>query len=122
MFCMRLVHLMLCFIVLLAVSCRRTPSNERPKDSHSYSNPELVRVRHVDLDLEAFFDQKTLRGTAVLELERAKDGESAPLILDTRDLRIEGVEGSLDGTDWSPVKFEAGAMDPILGAPLTIHL
>ncbi|HSB14925.1 MAG TPA: M1 family metallopeptidase [Bryobacteraceae bacterium] len=119
---MRLVHLMLCFIVLLAVSCRRTPSNERPKDSHSYSNPELVRVRHVDLDLEAFFDQKTLRGTAVLELERAKDGESAPLILDTRDLRIEGVEGSLDGTDWSPVKFEAGAMDPILGAPLTIHL
>src|ERR1044071_241051 len=65
------------FILILVIfamtnqqsSFPQTLSAER-KDYHSYSNPEQVKVRHVDLDWDVLFDQKILKGTAVLSLER----------------------------------------------------
>lgn len=84
------------------------------RDHHSYSNPEQVRVTHVELDLEVDFAKKTLRGTARLTLgEHSADS----LVLDTRDLRIERVE--VAGQE---APFTVGAADPILGAPLTVAL
>ncbi|HEU5239861.1 MAG TPA: hypothetical protein VFU37_22200, partial [Pyrinomonadaceae bacterium] len=90
------------------------------QDYHSYANPSAVRVRHVDLDWDVLFDQKVLKGTAVLTVERISQTE--PLILDTRDLKIDKVETSVDGTSYSPATFTIGASDKILGAPLTIPL
>jgi len=78
-------------------------------DVHSYSSPEQVRVRHLDLDLTVHFDRKTLEGSCAVHFERMTDGD---LVLDTRDLTIH----SVDRAD----RFELGPVDPVLGAPLRI--
>jgi aminopeptidase N len=80
-------------------------------DIHSYSNPSVSRVRHVELDLAVSFSEKKLRGAATLALEPA----GKTLILDTRDLVIQRVNGASAG-------FAVGARDQFLGSPLTIGL
>src|SRR6516164_2316167 len=80
-------------------------------DIHSWSRPDEVRVRHLELDLDVDFAQKMLAGSATLRFDAASRPE---LILDTRDLLIHGVDNALG--------FELGSPDPILGAPLRIRL
>ena len=80
-------------------------------DIHSWSRPDEVRVRHLELDLDVDFDRKILRGSAVLRFDAAAHAE---LVLDTRDLAIHSVENALG--------FALGTRDPILGAPLRIGL
>ena len=80
-------------------------------DPHSYSNPAVSRLRHLELDLAVSFSERVLRGTATLTLEPA----GTTLILDTRDLQILKVNGSETG-------FTLGPRDPILGSALTITL
>jgi len=84
-----------------------------PKDIHSYAQPQIARVKHVDLDLKADFTAKTLSGTATLDVT-AEPG-ATQIILDTRNLDIKAVRGP-DG----PLQYLLGAADPILGQPLTI--
>lgn len=83
-------------------------------DPHSYSNPELVRVRHIELDLEVCFDRRIIQATATLHFAAVQTRE---LVLDTRGLRIEKVEGP-DGSR----PFDLGAEDPVLGSALRIAL
>jgi leukotriene-A4 hydrolase len=97
-----------------------TTRTDAARDVHSYSLPELIRVRHVDLDLDVIFDRKVLKGTSTLTLERLAPSDS--LKLDTRDLRILGAETSNDGTSYSKTRFTLGEYDKILGTPLTIDL
>lgn len=92
------------------------------EDFHSYSNPQTVKVRHVDLDWNVLFDKKMLQGTATLTIERPLKKGNAPLILDTRDLQIAKVETSKNGKTYKPTEFQVGENDKILGAPLTIQL
>lgn len=92
------------------------------QDFHSYANPADVRVRHIDLDWDVLFDQKILKGTALLTVERVSQNKQAPLILDTRNLNIEKTETSANGLNYSPSAFTVGSQDKILGAPLTIPL
>lgn len=92
------------------------------QDFHSYANPGDVRVRHVDLDLQVLFDQKVLKGIAVLSIERVSQNTQAPLILDTRNLNIAKVETSPDGVTYIPSTFNIASLDKILGAALTIQL
>jgi leukotriene A-4 hydrolase/aminopeptidase len=92
-----------------------------PPDTHSYSRPDQVRVRHVDLDLTVDFDRQRLSGSATLAVERKKD-ETRPLVLDSRKLHIESVETSVDGKDFQPGRFEVGKEDEILGSPVTVTL
>jgi leukotriene A-4 hydrolase/aminopeptidase len=96
-----------------------------PRDQHSHANPEQIRVRHVDLDLEVLFERKLLRGVATLTVERtATDpaGRRQPLVLDSRKLRVTKVESSADGAAFQEVRFEVGREDPVLGAALTVHV
>ncbi len=94
------------------------------QDIHSFSNPQQTRVTHVDLDWDVLFDQKILRGTATLTVERNPPitERLGTLILDTRDLKIEKVETSTSGNNFSAAQFKLGAADKILGAPLTITM
>src|SRR6185369_16810222 len=86
------------------------------QDYHWYSNPAAVRVRHVDLDWNVVFEQKTLKGSAKLTVERISQDQ--PLILDTRDLKIDKVETSADGARYEADTFKLGDSDKFLGAPL----
>jgi leukotriene-A4 hydrolase len=92
------------------------------KDVHSYSNPQEIRVRRLDLDLTVDFPAKVLRGTATLGFERLAQGSRAPLVLDTRALVISKVEASGDGKTFTETQFALGPTDAVLGAPLTIQL
>lgn len=92
------------------------------RDVHSYSEPDVIRVQHVDLELRALFEKRTLEGTVTLQLLRNAQYPVAPLILDTRGLKIHGVEASSPAGSYEPVDYEIGPSEPILGAPLTIEL
>jgi leukotriene-A4 hydrolase len=109
-------RLLFCFCLIITVGS----SIVSAQDFHSYANPSAVRVRHLDLDWDVLFDQKILKGTALLTIERISRTE--PLVLDTRELNIEKVETSSDGVHFSPGTFTLGSSDKILGAPLTIRL
>jgi len=135
---MKVARPLVCFIILLGLfvmPCRNSSSDDAKglwladataktndaRDAHSYSNPEQIRVRHVDLNLEVMFDRKVLKGASTLTIERAQAGADT-LKLDTRDLKIIKAEASTDGTDFAPAQFTLGAADKILGAPLTVQL
>jgi leukotriene-A4 hydrolase len=90
-----------------------------PRDVHSYANPDRVRVRHADLDLDIRFDRRILEGSVTLSFER-RDPGPATLDLDTRGLVIASVEAP-EGSGWKPIPFELGPPDPILGAKLSIE-
>src|ERR1051325_7822788 len=109
-----MIHRLL-FIVVTFVTLVITVNAQ---DYHSYANPSAVRVRHVDLDWDVLFDQKILKGSATLTIERISQTE--PLILDTRELKIDKVETSVDGARFEAGTFKLGESAKILGAPLTI--
>ena len=93
------------------------------EDTHSFSNPKQIEVTNVDLDWDVSFEEKALKGFADLKFERAKDAGNAPLVLDTRDLKIEKAETSNDdGKTFQPAEFKLGETDKILGSSLTIQL
>jgi len=87
----------------------------RERDTHSYAEPERVRVTHVSLSLVASFEERTLRGSARLTVDR-KDPH-APLLLDTRALQIDAVTCAGEA-----VPFTLAERDPILGSALSILL
>lgn len=115
-----------CFCLSIAITLgthmadAQTMRESAAQDFHSYSNPAAVRVDHVDLDWNVLFDQKILKGTATLAITRIAPSE--PLILDTRDLKIEKVETAFDKGPFTAGTFTVGESDKILGAPLTIPL
>jgi leukotriene-A4 hydrolase len=80
-------------------------------DVHSWSRPDQIRVRHLDLVLKVDFDRRILDGSVALHFDRLSGDE---LVVDTRDLTIHSVENA-EG-------FELGEADPILGAPLRIRV
>lgn len=130
----RLSSILLLLSTTLLAACN-IPSKEAPKepvkdqsstdsgkDPHSYSNPEQIKVRHVELDLRVSFEKKSLDGSATLTVERTAVSGDSPLILDTQDLEITRVETAKGSDSFQPTPFTLGAPDKILGAPLTIQL
>ncbi len=95
-----------------------TTDPEPVRDVHSYANTHEVRVKHVRLDLDVDFEAKRLDGSVTLAL----DGWAPTLVLDTRDLEIRSAETSADGGSFAAAVHRVGAVDPVLGAPLTIEL
>ncbi|CAN5601019.1 M1 family metallopeptidase [soil metagenome] len=97
--------------------------NAMVEDTHSFSNPKQIRVTNVDLDWTVSFEEKSIKGFADLKFERSPDAGNAPIILDTRDLKIEKTETSNDdGETFQPAEFKLGEANKILGASLTIAL
>jgi len=86
------------------------------KDYHSFANPESIKVTHLSLDLTVDFTKKVLVGTAQLDFERV-DVNAQQLILDTRDLTIDGVTAK-----GKEINFDLASADSFLGAALTIDI
>ncbi len=123
----------LIFLSLFVMACQNS-STEKTKpsvahasllsearDVHSYANPEQVRVKHVDINLTVSFERKVLNGLATLKLERV-DKQARELRLDTRDLKIFGVETGEKIDSSASTPYVLGQADKVLGAPLTIQL
>ncbi|WP_293749661.1 leukotriene A4 hydrolase C-terminal domain-containing protein [uncultured Paraglaciecola sp.] len=86
------------------------------KDYHSFANPESIKVTHLSLDLTVDFSKKVLLGTAQLDFQRV-DPKATQLILDTRDLTIEGVTSM-----GKVINYDLANADSFLGAALTIEI
>ncbi len=92
------------------------------KDTHSFANPEHVRVKSLDLKLEVDFDKREITGLATFKVERTSADKSQPLVLDTRGLKIRVVALKSDGDNSVTVEYKLGKEVPILGQSLTIPL
>ena len=119
--------------VLLGAGCKRdaagdtaaTPAakpvpNVRNIDEHSYAEPGVVTTTDLALDLKVDFDSKTISGTAVYTLDW-KDKSATQLVLDTRDLTIEKVEGETAAGQWAPLQYALAESDKVLGSGLIIQ-
>lgn len=109
---------------LAACTAPNDPPMPRPAaadatvDLHSHARPHEVRVRHVALDLDLDFAQRCVRGRCTLDLVRLD--RQAPLWLDADGLVIAAVR-TADAAA-TPLRFELGARDPLLGQALRIDL
>ncbi|WP_394696297.1 M1 family metallopeptidase [Pseudoxanthomonas japonensis] len=129
---MRSLALLLSCAAVLAAGCSKEPEPapvaatpkpavETPvdRDEHSYAEPRKVAIDDLALDIAVDFDAKTIGGTATYTLDW-KDKAATQLVLDTRDLTIEKVEGEA-GNAWAPLQYALAAKDPVLGSKLTIE-
>jgi aminopeptidase N len=85
-------------------------------DIHSYAQPLVARVTHVDLDLTADFAGRKMTGTAALDIAAAPDAKE--VVLDSKGLVIHGVTDAKGAA----LPWSLGKADPVLGAPLTVQL
>jgi len=134
---MRLPILLLsipCAIVLLAACNRDMAASTSPTtapahtvamtaqhDEHSYAEPDKVRISDLALDLALDFDQRQLAGTATATLHWL-DPKATQLLLDTRGLSIDKIEGAASNGQWTPLHYALAAPDRILGSKLTIQM
>src|SRR5690606_5225723 len=91
------------------------------RDYHTLANVDAFHVRHLALHLDVDFAARRLRGTAELRVERIAGNERA-LVLDTRALDIASVQWLAADAAARPLKFDVGAAQATLGAPLRIAL
>ncbi len=85
-------------------------------DPHSYANFYEIQVRHLDLDLQVDFQQKSLIGSVDLTLER-KQASATKLLLDTSELTIHKILA-----DGKPLIYKMYPADVILGSALEISV
>lgn len=111
--------LYLCLLLLIA-ACTSNPSTRNSmtarRDPHSFSRPDSVAIKHIDLDLTVDFERKVLQGSATLHLNNKT--KSDRLHLDSRDLRISSI--LLDDKDTAA--WELMPSQPILGSELIVHI
>lgn len=86
-------------------------------DPHSYANLDKIYTKHLHLDLDVNFDNKSIYGIARHKMVNLGT-ETA--IFDTKYLDIEKV--TLGNKDERPTDFVIGKFDSILGSPLMVTL
>lgn len=106
-------------ILLLLAACKsgselKEIPTMKTQDSHSFSRPHDIVVRHIGLDLHVDFDARRLSGKAEITIENLSGADT--LFLDTRDLEIDSVTAG-----GKPLEFRLGEPKPILGSALMIH-
>jgi aminopeptidase N len=119
-----LLALLLCGVAATAVVAATPTQSPVPailktpkaRDIHSYAQPLVARVTHVDLDLTADFAGQKMTGTAALDIAAAPDAKE--VVLDSKGLVIKGVTDAKGAA----LPWTLGKADPILGAPLTVAL
>ncbi len=90
------------------------------RDEHSYAEPDKVAITDLALDLALDFDTRTIAGTATYTLDW-KSPAATQLVLDTRDLDIEKIEGETANGQWQPLQYALAERDKLLGSKLTVE-
>src|SRR5687768_8264178 len=107
-----LIAAMLAGITATAPAATPTDPIVPGKDYHSYAEPAAFRVKHLDLDLSASFEDQRLSGVADLTVTRVAP-DASKLVLDTRDLVIRQVWWLRGAGDLVALRFTLGARDPM---------
>ena len=123
---MRFIALVLTTFALFACSQdENSASQEEPfditRDYFSFANTDQFVTDHINLDLSVNFELKQLSGLATLTMRRL-DPEARHIILDTRDLHIDGILIGNPTSTGSEASFEYTQQHPKLGQALSIEL
>src|SRR5690606_4957011 len=104
----------------LFTACNPQQSQEHNPNStmdvHSFAQPDVAVVKHLDLAISVNFGNRIISGTAAWEIET--NGATGQIVFDTKGLEIEKVTYG----NGNPAEFTLGKEDPHLGQPLTIQL
>ncbi len=109
--------LVLVTFAVLVAACAPGSDPVAERDPHSFSRPDEAVVRHLGLDLDVDFDNRTLSGTATLTIENLTGTDE--LWLDTWDLSVSGVDL---GSDDAPTDYRFVETKPHLGQSLQIDI
>src|SRR5688572_8524254 len=85
-------------------------------DESSFARPDVARVTHVALDLNADFAAKRMAGTATLDLQAAPGAQE--IVLDSKGLEIERITDP----EGRPLQYALGQGDERRGQPLTVRI
>jgi len=88
------------------------------KDGHSYSNINQIRTKHLHLDLDVNFDNKTIYGIARHEMINTGVDTA---IFDVKALEIQKITLGQKGSE-SETDFIIGENDKLLGQPLLVKI
>jgi aminopeptidase N len=118
---MRVIALLFATFMLFACSNNEDPVPQKETvdvthDYFSFANTDQFVTDHINLNLTVDFDLKELRGLVTLKMRRL-DPAASQIILDTRNLHIDGVL-----VNGSEAGFEYTQQHPKLGQALTITL
>lgn len=115
---MKLKHLLFLSITFIFLACnqekKETPIAKYVQEPHSYAQPNEAVIKHLDLNFEANFETKTIKGIAKYTIE---NNNAKQIILDSKYLDIYNVLADGDATT-----FKLGEFDQMLGQPLTIAI
>ncbi len=92
--------------------------NQPIRDAHSYSNLDEIQTKHIHLDLEVDFDNKSIYGIARHEM--INHGTDTA-IFDIKGLEIQRVTLGKIGKEEN-TGYVIGVEDNILGAPLSVEI
>jgi aminopeptidase N len=123
---MRVFALLFATFMVVACSKNEDPAPQKEAidithDYFSFANTDQFVTEHIQLDLTVDFDLKELRGLARLKMRRL-DPAATNIILDTRDLHIDGILVAGSEGDGSEAAYEYVQEDPVLGQALKITL
>ena len=123
---MRFIALLLTAFALFACSQdEHSASQEEPLDiTHDYfsfANTDQFVTDHISLDLTVNFELRQLNGLATLTM-RKLDPEARHIILDTRDLHIDGILIGGPASAGIESSFEYTQDHPKLGQALSIEI
>ncbi|MAJ98013.1 MAG: aminopeptidase [Flavobacteriales bacterium] len=102
-------------LIIILVSNLNCNINNKLMDNHSFSRPDQIFTKHLDLDIEVDFFNKKIFGEAKYKLEKLKSVNH--IILDIYNLKILKIESN--GTKCS---YSLGKHDSIFGQSLKINL
>lgn len=92
----------------------RKPAQSPEADPCTLSNYQQFRVLHTALDLQVFFDSKTVAGSVTYKLEKSLASSANEVILDTSNLEIQTV-----WVNETSVDFSVHDPQPPYGSPLS---
>ena len=107
-------------LVVFLSGCSRDSYNPA-HDYFSFANSEQFITHHLELDLAVDFSEQSLKGYAILHMERL-DQAAQTLVLDSRGLQISAIELALAGGEFRPVTYRVDGADPVLGEAIRIQL
>ena len=89
------------------------------EDAHSFSNTNEIRTKHIDLELDVNFENKTIYGVARHTMERLKDTDTA--IFDINGPEIQKITLGKKGHEVE-TDFIIGTKKEYIGQPLSVKI
>jgi len=113
--------LSMALISFALMSCSENDSYDPSHDYFSFANTDQFVTRHIALDLDVDFEARKLRGNATLFLN-VLDTDAQEIILDTRDLTIDGVTFVVGDNELEAAAVSLGERHDSKGSPLLIKI